>query len=371
MRGQLRDHGSMSTQVQLHMSKNRQPGIDPEMAWQQLLARDSTAAFFYAVTTTGVFCRPTCNSRKPLRANVRFFSTTTAAQEAGFRACQRCKPLLPCSGNSMDEVRRYLECNYDRRVSLEKLGHIAGLSPFTVQRQFKKQMGVSPLAYQRSLRAGSLRAALKGGARVTDAVYEAGYGSASRAYDGATLGMTPAKFARGGKSERIGYTTAHTLFGWMVVGATERGLCWLALSQTSREAEASLRAEFPAAEFWRDPALTKWIERAIEYVREGSDLRSLRGKADSLDLRGTVFQLRVWQALRQIPRGDTKTYSQLAREMGEPNATRAVARACATNRVAILVPCHRVVGVSGSLTGYRWGLERKRALLAAETLVNE
>jgi AraC family transcriptional regulator of adaptative response/methylated-DNA-[protein]-cysteine methyltransferase len=201
---------------------------------------------------------------------------------------------------------------------------------------------------------------------VTDAIYEAGFGSSSRAYEGAALGMTPARFARGGKGEHIGWATARTPFGWMIVGSTERGLCWLALGATAAEAEATLREEFPLATVRRDPSLSKLVDEALDTVRDGSDLVQSRARLESLDLRGTVFQLRVWQALRAIPRGETRTYSQLARDMGEPKATRAVARACATNRVAIVVPCHRVIGVSGSLTGYRWGVDRKRQILAAE-----
>jgi len=240
------------------------------------------------------------------------------------------------------------------------------MSPFTVQRAFKQEMGVSPLQYQRSLRAGRLRDALKQQGRVTDAIYDAGFGSSSRAYEGAQLGMTPARFAQGGKGEQIRWCAARSPFGWIVVGSTDRGLCWLSLASTREEADASLREEFPAAELRRDPSLSELVEMALASVREGSDLTKQGALGGGLDLRGTVFQLRVWQALRQIPRGETRSYSEVAREMGEPNATRAVARACATNRVALIVPCHRVVGADGSLTGYRWGVERKRELLAAE-----
>jgi AraC family transcriptional regulator of adaptative response/methylated-DNA-[protein]-cysteine methyltransferase len=351
-----------------------------DSAWKQLVARDPQARFFYGVTTTGVFCRPTCASRRPLRANVRFFRTAAEAEAAGFRACKRCCPSIassrplgaPCSSPlderraAMGRVRQHIERNLDRRVRLEELGRVAGVSPFTVQRLFKREMGVSPLQYQRALRANGLRRALKKGSTVTNAIYDAGFGSSSRAWEGAQLGMTPSRFAKGGKGERIGYCAARSPFGWMIVGATERGLCWLALASSKTEAEATLRAEFPEAELRRDSSLARLVDTAIQSVREGDDLAASRAMADRLDLRGTVFQLRVWQALRQIPRGQTRTYSQLAREMGEPNATRAVARACALNRVSVLVPCHRVVGADGSLTGYRWGVERKRRLLEAE-----
>jgi AraC family transcriptional regulator of adaptative response/methylated-DNA-[protein]-cysteine methyltransferase len=342
------------------------PPLDSDAAWKQLLARNPSASFFYAVTTTGVYCRPACSSKRPLRRNVRFFVTAEAARAAGFRACMRCKPDSAARPGPMEKIRAHIEKHLDRAVSLEELGRIGGLSPFTVQKLFKKAVGVSPLQYQRALRAGRLRNELKHGGTVTDAIYEAGFGSSSRAYEGSALGMTPARFAKGGEGERIGWATARTPFGWMIVAATERGLCWLALGSTSSEAQHSLREEFPLAALRRDPSLSKLVDAALESVRDGSDLVQSRAQLESLDLRGTVFQLRVWQALRAIPRGETRTYSQLAREMGQPTATRAVARACATNRVAVVVPCHRVVGVSGSLTGYRWGVERKRELLAAE-----
>jgi len=346
------------------------PRINVETAWQQVLRRDPTAEFFYAVDTTGVFCRPGCKSRPPRRENVRFFATVDAAQAAGFRPCKRCRPTVDGSADKVragiETARRHLERNFDRRVPLEELGRIAGLSPFTVQRAFKQAMGASPLQYQRSLRAGRLRGALKQGTRVTDAIYEAGFGSSSRAYEGQQLGMSPARFAQGGKGEHIRWATARSPFGWIVVGATERGLCWLALAQTAAEAEASLRAEFPAAKLRRDASLAVWADRAIANVREGTDLGTNRGLPGALDLRGTVFQLRVWRALHEIPRGETRSYSELAREIGNPMATRAVARACATNRVALLVPCHRVVSASGAESGYRWGVERKKQILEAE-----
>ncbi len=344
--------------------------IDADDAWKQLVARDPQACFLYAVATTGVFCRPSCTSRRPLRANVRFFANAAQAHAAGFRPCKKCRPEAPRQNETLATVRGHIEAHAYRPVRLKELGRVAGLSPFTVQRLFKQEMGVSPLEYQRALRAGKLRAALKKGEPVTDAIYAAGFGSSSRAYEGSQLGMPLSRFAQGGRGERIGYASARSPFGWMVVGATDRGLCWLSLAGTKGEAEATLRAEFPEASLRRDPSLAHWADAAIASVREGDDLVRKAAApylpAERIDLRGTVFQLRVWQALRQIPRGETRTYSQLAREMGDPKATRAVARACATNRVAILVPCHRVVGADGSLTGYRWGVERKERLLAAE-----
>lgn len=277
----------------------------------------------------------------------------------------RCSPTNT-RNRPVEDIRAHIEANLDRPVRLDELGRVAGVSPFTAQRMFKREMGVSPLDYQRALRAGSLRSALKQGGTVTNAIYEAGFNSASRVYEGTQLGMTPSRFAQGGKGERIGWCCASSKFGWIIVGATERGLCWLSLAATKAQAEASLREEFPLAELHSDPALSRWVESAVAMVDQNTST-SKNGSAQlPMDLRGTAFQLRVWQALREIPRGETRTYSQLARELGNANATRAVARACATNRVSIVVPCHRVVGASGSLTGYRWGVERKRQLLEAE-----
>ncbi len=352
----------MNSTTQLATSPS--PAIDLEQAWEQVVRRDPGATFFYAVTTTGVVCRPACKSRLPLRTNIRFFSSVEEAKAAGFRPCLRCRPTM-VRADAVETVRAYIERNLDRPVRLADLGRVSCLSPFTVQRLFKSAMGVSPLQYQRALRAGRLRSALKQGESVTDAIYTAGFEAPSRAYEGAQLGMTPARFAQGGEGEEIRWALGQSPFGWVIVGETGRGLCWLSLAGTRVEAEASLREEFPAATLRPDPSLSGLVDAALQSVREGSDLES-RNRIGSLDLRGTVFQLRVWQALRQIPRGETRSYSQVAREMGDPNATRAVARACATNRVALLVPCHRVVGASGSLTGYRWGVDRKRQLLEAE-----
>jgi len=338
--------------------------IDEETAWQQIVARDRGARFFYAVTTTGIFCRPGCSSRTPLRRNVRFFAEADAALAAGFRACSKCGPSAARS-NRLEKIRGHIERNVNRRVGLDELGRVAGMSRFTAQRLFMREMGVSPLQYQRALRAGRMRAELKRGEAVTDAIYAAGFGSSSRAYEGSQLGMAPIRFAKGGRGEQIGWSSAPSPFGWVTVGSTERGLCWLSLARSKSEAEMTLRSEFPEATLRRDPSLGRWIDAAIASVRDGNDLA--RNQTETgLDLRGTVFQLRVWQALRQIPRGETRSYSQLARDLGDPRATRAVARACAVNRVALLVPCHRVVGAGGSLTGYRWGVERKRRLLEAE-----
>jgi AraC family transcriptional regulator, regulatory protein of adaptative response / methylated-DNA-[protein]-cysteine methyltransferase len=340
--------------------------IDEETAWQQLTARDRKADFLYGVTTTGVFCKPGCGSRAPLRSNTRFFATAQQARAEGFRPCQRCKPEDASVLGKPEAVARMcarLESQIDRPVRLTELGKLAKMSPFTAQKLFKQTMGVTPAQYQRAIRANALRTGLRTGeTNVTNAIYDAGYGSSSRAYEQAPLAMTPGKFLAGGRGEKIRFAVSEVKdLGWIIIGATARGICWLAIGSSAADAEASIREEFPAAEITQDPELATTLQKIVAGLGHSSKSGEL-----PLDLRGTAFQLRVWQALQQIPAGLTKTYSQLAAEMGIPSSTRAVARACAVNRVSVLVPCHRVVGVSGSLTGYRWGIERKRQLLAVE-----
>jgi AraC family transcriptional regulator of adaptative response/methylated-DNA-[protein]-cysteine methyltransferase len=349
--------------------------LDETTAWGQVVARDSAADFFYAVTTTGVFCRPNCKSRAPLRGNVRFYETVESARAAGFRACKRCKPEEPKRPSPVAQMCAYLERNIDMPVRLEQLGRLTGMSPFTAQRLFKQAMGATPAQYQRSLRATMLRSQLRDGKTdVTTAIYDAGYGSSSRAYDNAPLGMTPRSFLAGGKGETIRYATAQVPvsegipLGWVIVAATKVGICWVALGDSPKMLEEGLRNELPAAAVEQDPKLSEWMDAVIARIHgEQTEKRSGKPLAQlPLDLRGTAFQLKVWHALQQIPAGTTYSYSELAAKLGTPAATRAVARACATNRVAVLVPCHRVVGASGALTGYRWGVERKRELLLAE-----
>lgn len=348
-----------------HQTRSLRP-INEALAWEQLQHRDSAANFFYAVTTTGVYCRPTCTSRLPNKKNTRFFSSTSEAEAAGFRPCKRCKPTQSKSSrdHAAEEIRLAIESEPERKFTLTELGTLVGLSPFSAQRRFKAAMGATPLDYQRALRAKELRKELRKGNSVTDSIYAAGYNSSSRVYEGAGLGMTPARFAAGGSGEEIRYATERTTYGWIIVGATARGLCWLALTSTQQESIATLREEFPAATLKPNKSVSQWIEAALNEI-DGSKSNSA-DQTKNLDLRGTAFQLRVWQALTKIPRSQTLSYSELARQMGIPKSTRAVARACATNRVALLVPCHRIVGATGSLTGYRWGVERKRQLLTAE-----
>lgn len=337
--------------------------LNEEQAWSAVLARDpaADAEMVYAVTTTGVFCRPTCPSRRPARENVRFFAETDAALGAGFRPCRRCRPL---ERHSDAELVQAISARLrgEEPVTLAKLARHTGLSPFTIERAFKRVLGITPAQYQRQQRAQSFRRELtSGGARVTDAVYEAGYSGPGRAYENAQLGMAPGRYRAGAPGMRIGYATAECRLGRVLIAATERGLCSVILGDEEEQIVAELRRQFPAAEVFADAGLNGALERVVSQFTEHPAALDL-----PLDLRATAFQMRVWEALRRIPRGETVSYADLARSLGQPTAVRAVARACATNPVAVVVPCHRVIGSNGKPTGYRWGIERKEKLLELE-----
>jgi AraC family transcriptional regulator of adaptative response/methylated-DNA-[protein]-cysteine methyltransferase len=350
------------------MSSKQQPEINPTQAWQQVLSRDTSASFVYAVASTGVFCRPSCPSRRPAPTNVRFFSDPAGALAAGYRACKRCSPLGE-RGEAATVVRlcRYLASHRDRAVTLADLAKVVRSSPFTIQRKFTRVLGISPRAYQAQLRSTQMRRSLSApGASVTGAIYEAGYGSSSRFYEQAAthLGMSPTRFRERGLNETIRFATAPCELGLLLVAATERGVCTVMLGDEPAALEQSLREQFSAAKVVPDaPGMSGQVEAILATMAEHPAAGDL-----PLDLRATAFQARVWQALRQIPRGQTRSYAELARAVGQPRAVRAVARACAANPVAIAVPCHRVIGSDGSLTGYRWGIERKKKLLAMEKM---
>jgi AraC family transcriptional regulator, regulatory protein of adaptative response / methylated-DNA-[protein]-cysteine methyltransferase len=350
------------------MSSNQQPELNPTEAWQQVLSRDSSASFVYAVSSTGIFCRPSCPSRRPAPTNVRFFPDPAGALAAGYRACKRCAPIGE-RGEAATVARlcRYLASHRDRAVTLADLAKVARSSPFTVQRKFTRVLGVSPRAYQAQLRSTSIRRSLSApGASITDAIYEAGYGSSSRFYEQAAtdLGMSPTRFRDRGLNETVRFATAQCELGLLLVAATERGVCSVMLGDEPAELEQLLRQQFSAAKVVPDAAgMTGQMAAVLAAMTEHPAAGDL-----PLDLRATAFQARVWQALREIPRGQTRSYAEVARAVGQPSAVRAVARACATNPVAIAVPCHRVIGSDGSLTGYRWGIERKKKLLAMEKM---
>lgn len=345
-------------------------GFSQEQAWQQVQSRDAAAdgRFVYAVETTGIFCRPSCPSRRPARQHVRFFTDADAAIAAGYRACRRCQPAgVHAEAEMVRRLCGYLERHRDRMVTLQQLGRMANMSPFTIQRMFERVLGVSPRHYQIELRAARLREELAGGRSVTDATYEAGFSSSSRMYEGADarLGMLPERFRKGGAGETIGFLVVDSPLGKLMVAATGRGLCAVTLGENAAEMERELRQRFPAAHIQAaatdDPTLGMATSAVLSRMTEHPIALDL-----PLDLRTTAFEQRVWRALQAIPRGETRSYSQVAAELGQPRAVRAVARACARNPLALVVPCHRVVGKSGALTGYRWGTERKRALLKLE-----
>ncbi len=348
------------------MRSNQQVDLNPTQAWQQVLARDANANFVYAVASTGIFCRPSCPSRRPAETNVRYFSDPQGALAAGYRACKRCAPVGELrEAATVARLCHYLASHLDRTVTLADLARVAKSSPFTIQRKFTRVMGISPHAYQAQLRATDMRHNLAvPGASVTAAIYQAGYSSSSRFYEQAaeSLGMSPTRFRDGGANETIRFTTAPCALGLLLVAGTDRGLCSVMLGEDPAALEQLLRRQFYAAEIIRDASgMAEQVTGILAAMTDHPAAGDL-----PLDVRATAFQARVWQALRQIPSGQTRSYAELAKAVGQPTAVRAVARACATNPVAITIPCHRVIGSDGSLNGYRWGIERKKALLELE-----
>jgi AraC family transcriptional regulator of adaptative response/methylated-DNA-[protein]-cysteine methyltransferase len=337
--------------------------LPEDQAWAAVLARDpaADAEMVYAVKTTGVFCRPTCPSRRPARTHVLFFPDSDTAMGAGFRPCRRCRPQLPHGDAALVEnVSARLDA--DRPVTLGELARSTGRSPFTLSRAFQRVLGITPAQYQRQRRAASFRKELAtGSARVTDAIYDAGYSGPGRAYENAQLGMAPGKFRAGGKDAQIGYAIGDGALGKVLIAATERGLCSVILGDTDAQLARELHAQFPAARIHPEPSLGAQLQKLLSQFTSHPAALDL-----PLDLRATAFQMRVWEALRRIPRGETQTYTQVAQSLGQPTAVRAVARACATNPVAVVIPCHRVIGSDGKPTGYRWGIERKEKMLAIE-----
>jgi AraC family transcriptional regulator, regulatory protein of adaptative response / methylated-DNA-[protein]-cysteine methyltransferase len=334
--------------------------------WQQVMARDARqdGRFVFAVRSTGIYCRPSCPSRRPRRDSVEFFTDPNQAERAGYRACLRCKPTqISEQAQHVASAQKILD-NAEGAVTLADLSKRVGLSPFHLQRLFKRATGLSPREYQAARRMQHLKNGLRKGDDVTTALYDAGFGSPSRLYERAPqqLGMTPGEYRRGGAGSNIRYAIIASPLGRMLVAATERGLCSVRFGEHISELERDLRQEFHAAEFHRDDkALREYVEPLLAAIRGDKSTVDL-----PLDVRATAFQKKVWDQLKQIPRGETRSYSDIARAIGSPAAVRAVARACASNPVAITVPCHRVIRSDGDLAGYRWGIERKRRLLDSE-----
>lgn len=338
-----------------------------ESCWEAVCAKDSRSdgRFVFAVVTTGVFCRPSCGARRPLRKNVRFFESPMQAQFAGFRACRRCRPLEASMAQRhtalVTSVCRRLETREDE-PTLAELAREAGLSPFHLQRVFKAQTGVSPKQYALAVRAARVRVELGQASTVTEALYAAGYGASSRFYETASskLGASPRRLREGQVAVR--FTLVDSSLGRVLLALTPRGLCQVSFGTSDASLVRELVARFPAAS--RDDAgLSSWASDVVATI-DGDGNREL-----PLDIRGTVFQHRVWQAIARIPRGETRSYAELASSIGAPTSARAVAQACGANRLAVVIPCHRVVGSHGAPGGYRWGIVRKRRLLAKERAV--
>ena len=343
--------------------------LDFEQCWAALERRDAGADgnFYYGVRTTKVYCRPGCTSRLPLRRNTIFFETRAEAEAAGLRPCKRCRPAdgTPASRHVAAVERACALLRKSETIpSLAELADAAGISPFHFHRVFKQITGATPRDYGRSHRLGNFAEKLETGQPVTEAIYASGFGSSSRAYEAAPagLGMTPGTRRRGGAGQTIRFATVETPLGWALVAATERGTCMTALADDREKLEASLRQRFPAATVIADDAgLKDWADRIVGFITDPDRNLDL-----PLDIQGTAFQARVWRALQKIPPGQTATYTDIAAALGQPRAVRAVAQACASNKLAVVVPCHRVVRRDGDLAGYRWGVERKRALLDRE-----
>ncbi len=334
--------------------------MSPTERWQAVMARDRRfdGAFVYAVRSTGIYCRPSCASRKPRRTQVSFFPIPEAAEREGFRACRRCHPAAANGGDPVvalvREACRAIAAGKRPRGDARRLA-----------RAFKRILGITPRAYAEARRVTRFKQELKRRKHVSPALYEAGYSSTSRVYERTNeqLGMTPATYARGGTGIGIAYVTVPTSLGRLLVAATERGVCRVSLGDNAAALEADLVGEFPAARVVADKSgkLEGWVGAILAYLDGREPHLDL-----PLDIRATAFQRRVWQELQRISFGKTRTYAEVARRIGRPTATRAVAQACATNPVALVIPCHRVVREGGDLGGYRWGVDRKRALLERE-----
>jgi AraC family transcriptional regulator, regulatory protein of adaptative response / methylated-DNA-[protein]-cysteine methyltransferase len=344
--------------------------ISPRKAaqfWRATLERDARAdgTFVLAVRSTHIYCRPSCPARRPLRRNVIFFRTRDEAEKQGFRPCRRCRPNeIAVSAALVARAAKILAQSEEDGIRLSTIAVKLGSTATTLRRAFRQVTGLAPRELAEALRVKRFKSLLRAGKNITDALYETGYGSSSRVYErsNAQLGMTPATYQKGGKGMKIEYTIARSPLGKVLVAATERGVSAVYLGDAQNQLVAELREEYPQAEI--SPAAggaQRWVREIVERI-EGKP-----AQVDlPLDLQATAFQRRVWQELQRIPRGKTRTYSQVARALGRPKAVRAVARACATNPVSIVVPCHRVIREDGKLAGYRWGLTRKERLLDAE-----
>src|SRR3989442_573528 len=360
----------MTSNAILNWTKLTGMAKSPEIRWWQAVEdRDAgyDGMFVFAVSSTGIYCRPSCPARRPRRQNVTFYRQPEEAEKAGYRACLRCRPRAIAGSPQMEMVKavcRYIEQHLDEPVTLARLGTAFRQSPFHLQRTFKAVLGISPRAYADSCRMNQLKRNLQAGHSVTRAMYDAGYSSSSRLYErtASQLGMTPDKYRRGAIAAPIRYTLTDSPLGRMLLAATEKGICAIQFADSDDDLEHGLKHEFPFAIRRRDDAVMQaWKQHLLHQIR-GQRLNSCL----PLDIQATAFQRRVWTYLQSIPVGATRSYAESAKAIGQPTATRAVARACATNPVAVAIPCHRVVRTDGEMGGYRWGIERKQTLLELE-----
>jgi AraC family transcriptional regulator, regulatory protein of adaptative response / methylated-DNA-[protein]-cysteine methyltransferase len=344
--------------------------MNDNQLWQAVLAKDARfdGQFVFAVSSTGIYCRPSCPSRRAQRDRVKFFDLPEAAEQAGFRACLRCEPrrarVLDPQTELVQLVCRLVDSSDSETLKLAELAAHAGVSVFHLQRTFKRVMGISPRQYLAARRIGNFKELVRKGDSVTSALYESGFNSSSRLYEHAAeeLGMTPATYGRGGRGVNISYTIVDSSLGRLLVATTERGICAVRMADSDAALEKDLREEFPQAQIKRDDSLLREaVQKILNHLDRNEPQLDL-----SLDIRATAFQRQVWEKLRAIPYGETVSYGDVARALGKPGAVRAVGRACATNPVALVIPCHRVVREDKDLGGYRWGLERKKKLLERE-----
>ncbi len=339
---------------------------DDASRWQAVLERDARAdgQFVYAVTSTGIFCRPTCPSRRPQPERVVYYDQPSDAIAGGYRACKRCAPeAASADARFVEQVVTAIDDWEDGRPTLDDLAEITGLSPGHLQRKFKAATGVSPADFARQRRMDRLRSELRRGRDVTGSVYEAGFDSSAALYEaaGRELGMTPGAYRNGAQGIEIRYATAQTTLGPVVIAYTDVGVASIQFGDDEDDLVVRLAAEFPQAELVPEPESHPWLQVVLDYLTGEQPHPEL-----PLDIRGTAFQRRVWQAIRVIPPGETRSYGEIAAEIGRPTAARAVANACGQNRLALAIPCHRVVRADGGYGGYRWGAERKSVLLELE-----
>lgn len=347
---------------------------ETDLFYNALLTRDPAfdGKFYFGVLTTGVYCKPSCPCRLPLRKNIRFFKDIQSAEQAGLRPCKRCRPNSPAAeiqnAERIRQVADFIRAHSADPLPLAQLASRAHLSPFHFQRNFKAVLGVTPRQFVESCRLDTLKGQLRAASSVTNAIYDAGFGSSSRVYEKVDthLGMTPAQYRARGHKVTISHASVDSALGRLMIGATDRGICFIQFAESDAELLALLTAEYPAATIQpmpkeSEPHFHAWMTELHQHLAgETRDLNL------PLHLRATAFQMKVWRYLQTIPYGSVQSYTEVAAALGQPKAARAVARACATNKVALLIPCHRVIRGTGDLAGYKWGLHRKRALLDQE-----